>query len=313
MKILFGMVRPDAGGIVFKGRELTDRRRRAKRWRRHRHDPPAFHAGRGDDGGRERAARLATSRACGSTCARRRDAGARGGAALRPRLDPNGPGRDACARWAPAGRDPEGDPAAAPTCSILDEPTSILSPPEVAATARRFCERFGPKAGRVVFITHKLGEVLAGGDGVVVLRDGAVSGERCDVRRDARGARPHDGRPRDGGSCSRTDSLRTLPGRCRLEVEGSATPMTRSGDAPTQGRQLRRCAPAKCWRSPASTATARPNCADTLAGMLQPARRAHRCSMAGEHAPATASRARARRRARLHPGRPRRARASCRA
>ncbi len=60
---------------------------------------------------------------------------------------------------------------------ILDEPTSNLSPPEVdhlLAAMRRLREE-----GRsVIFISHKLGEVLEICDDIVVLRDGEVSG-RC--------------------------------------------------------------------------------------------------------------------------------------
>ena len=60
---------------------------------------------------------------------------------------------------------------------ILDEPTSNLSGPEVArllAVMRQLAEE-----GRsVVFISHKLGEVLEVCDSVVVLRDGAVAGRR---------------------------------------------------------------------------------------------------------------------------------------
>jgi simple sugar transport system ATP-binding protein len=58
---------------------------------------------------------------------------------------------------------------------ILDEPTSNLSPPEVAgllAVIRRLKE----EGHSVVFISHKLTEVMEICDEVVVLRDGAVSG-----------------------------------------------------------------------------------------------------------------------------------------
>jgi general nucleoside transport system ATP-binding protein len=68
---------------------------------------------------------------------------------------------------------------------ILDEPTSNLSPPEIAglfAVMRRLW-----KEGRsVIFISHKLGEVLEICDEVVVLRDGEVTG-RCPVANATRG------------------------------------------------------------------------------------------------------------------------------
>jgi simple sugar transport system ATP-binding protein len=58
---------------------------------------------------------------------------------------------------------------------ILDEPTSVLSPPEVARLLE-FLRRFRAEGHSVVFITHKLGEVLAVADEIVVLRDGQVVG-----------------------------------------------------------------------------------------------------------------------------------------
>jgi len=60
---------------------------------------------------------------------------------------------------------------------ILDEPTSNLSPPEVAALLD-FLRRFRDEGRAVVFISHKLGEVLDLCDEVVVLRDGETVGAR---------------------------------------------------------------------------------------------------------------------------------------
>jgi len=61
---------------------------------------------------------------------------------------------------------------------ILDEPTSNLSPPEIRGlldVMRRLREQ-----GRgVIFISHKLDEVLEICDDIVVLRDGEVSGRRA--------------------------------------------------------------------------------------------------------------------------------------
>lgn len=62
---------------------------------------------------------------------------------------------------------------------ILDEPTSNLSPPEVASLLA-VIRRLKAAGHSVVFISHKLGEVLEICDDVVVLRDGAVSG-RCQI------------------------------------------------------------------------------------------------------------------------------------
>jgi general nucleoside transport system ATP-binding protein len=58
---------------------------------------------------------------------------------------------------------------------VLDEPTSNLSPPEVEgllAVMRRLRE----EGKAIIFISHKLGEVLAVCDRVTVLRDGRVVG-----------------------------------------------------------------------------------------------------------------------------------------
>jgi simple sugar transport system ATP-binding protein len=60
---------------------------------------------------------------------------------------------------------------------ILDEPTSNLAPPEVGVLLD-FLRRFRNEGRAVVFISHKLGEVLEVCDEVVVLRDGAVVGTR---------------------------------------------------------------------------------------------------------------------------------------
>ena len=61
---------------------------------------------------------------------------------------------------------------------ILDEPTSNLSPPEVGALLS-VLRRLRDEGRAVIFISHKLGEVLDICDTVVVLRDGAVTGRRA--------------------------------------------------------------------------------------------------------------------------------------
>jgi simple sugar transport system ATP-binding protein len=60
---------------------------------------------------------------------------------------------------------------------ILDEPTSNLSPPEVAGLLG-IMQRLREEGRSVIFISHKLGEVLEICDEVVVLRDGEVAGRR---------------------------------------------------------------------------------------------------------------------------------------
>lgn len=59
---------------------------------------------------------------------------------------------------------------------ILDEPTSALAPAEVHDLFR-FLDGLKASGKSIVFITHKLREVLENTDQVVVLRDGQVTGE----------------------------------------------------------------------------------------------------------------------------------------
>jgi ABC-type uncharacterized transport system ATPase subunit len=58
---------------------------------------------------------------------------------------------------------------------ILDEPTAVLSPPEVEDLYRTIASL--KQAGKtIIFITHKLNETMAVSDRVTILRDGAVVG-----------------------------------------------------------------------------------------------------------------------------------------
>ena len=59
MKVLFGMVAPDAGSIVLQRQAARPTPAGRRDGARRRDDPSAFHAGGGDDRGRERHARLA--------------------------------------------------------------------------------------------------------------------------------------------------------------------------------------------------------------------------------------------------------------
>ena len=63
---------------------------------------------------------------------------------------------------------------------ILDEPTSDLSPPEVSRLLD-LMRRLREQGRGVIFISHKLGEVLEVCDDIVVLRDGEVTGRRSSV------------------------------------------------------------------------------------------------------------------------------------
>ena len=59
---------------------------------------------------------------------------------------------------------------------ILDEPTSVLTPQE-AERLFRVLERMKREGKAVIFISHKLDEVLAVSDRITVLRKGAVAGQ----------------------------------------------------------------------------------------------------------------------------------------
>ena len=117
---------------------------------------------------------------------------------------------------------------------IFDEPTAVLTPQEVE-------EFFGivrslRDAGKaLVFITHKLHEVLEVADRISVLRAGKIVGERRPEDRDRRGARRDDGRPR----------------RSRFEVEKQPA---KPGRAAARGR--RACASStSATRSPSTVST----------------------------------------------------------
>jgi ABC-type uncharacterized transport system ATPase subunit len=60
---------------------------------------------------------------------------------------------------------------------ILDEPTAVLAPPEVAALFA-VLRRMRDQGRTVVLITHRLSEVLAVADEVTVMRDGRVVAAR---------------------------------------------------------------------------------------------------------------------------------------
>ena len=59
---------------------------------------------------------------------------------------------------------------------ILDEPTSMLTP-QAVAELQKVLERLKTTGLAIVFITHKLHEVVALGDRITVLRQGRVTGE----------------------------------------------------------------------------------------------------------------------------------------
>ncbi len=65
---------------------------------------------------------------------------------------------------------------------ILDEPTAVLTPQEWAGLLD-IIKRLVAEGKSIVFISHKLGEVLAASDRVTVMRDGSVVGTVATRRR----------------------------------------------------------------------------------------------------------------------------------
>jgi simple sugar transport system ATP-binding protein len=174
MKILFGMVRPDAGAIVFKGKELPAGSPRAALRAGigmiHQHftlvnamtvadnvmlslNEDAFWLDRKAVAARIRA--LSASYGLG--------------------LDP-----DSIVERLPLGLRQRVEIVKAlmreVDLLVLDEPTSILSPPEVEGLIG-VMRKLRADGRAIIFITHKLAEVLSVCDEVVVLRDGRVAGQ----------------------------------------------------------------------------------------------------------------------------------------
>jgi simple sugar transport system ATP-binding protein len=173
MKCLFGMLKPDAGGIVFKGRELAAgsprEAIRAGIGMIHQHFTlvEAMTVAENVMLGWERTGRWLNTAAVSAEVARASrdfgidvDPGALvGGLALGER------------------QRVEIVKALVRGCEllILDEPTSILAPPEVARLLA-LMRRLRDNGKSVIFISHKLGEVLDVCDEIVVLRDGELAG-----------------------------------------------------------------------------------------------------------------------------------------
>jgi len=64
--------------------------------------------------------------------------------------------------------------ASGPTILLLDEPTGVLTPPEVAELFRVIGE-FTAQGGAALLVTHKLDEAVEHADAITVLRAGAVT------------------------------------------------------------------------------------------------------------------------------------------
>ncbi len=192
MKILFGMVPADAGGILFKERELSH------------HTPGiAIAAGIGmvhqhfmlfDAMTVTENVMLGLGQA-GGALSRKKTAAAVRSTSERYGLDLD---PDAIVGDLPLGRRQRVEIVKTlmrgADLLILDEPTSNLSPPEIGQLLR-IVRRLREEGRSIVFISHKLGEVIEICDRVVVLRDGRVVGSR------------------ETGDASRADLARLMVGR----------------------------------------------------------------------------------------------------
>lgn len=175
MKILFGMVVPDAGGIVFRGRELSDHTPRqaiaAGIGMVHQHFMlvDAMTVAENVMLGWDKAGRWLRKASIADEI---RETSRRYGLDLDP---------DLRVADLPLGRRQRVEILKlllrGAELLILDEPTSNLSPPEIEGLIE-VMRRLRTEGKGIVFISHKLGEVLAVCDEVVVLRDGRVAGRQ---------------------------------------------------------------------------------------------------------------------------------------
>jgi ABC-type uncharacterized transport system ATPase subunit len=218
MKVLFGMLAPDAGGIVFRGRELSDHRPReaiaAGIAMIHQHFTliDAITVVENVMLGRPEAGHLLKTAAM---AAKVREASRRFGLDLDP---------GALVADLPPGRRQRVEILKAilreAELLILDEPTSNLAPTEVADLLA-ILRRLRDQGKGIVFISHKLNEVLEVCDDVVVLRAGRVSG-RMPVAGASRGQLAEMMVGRDVGAPHAPASRE--PGAVRLAVAGLSAP-----------------------------------------------------------------------------------------
>jgi simple sugar transport system ATP-binding protein len=121
---------------------------------------------------------------------------------------------------------------------ILDEPTAVLTPQEVEDLFKTL-RRMVAEGHSLIFISHKLNEVLAISDRITVLRDGKVIGTRAAkdvsrgelvsmmVGREIKAAEP---RPREAGpELLRTEELRSMGDRGTEALRGVSLAI-RSGE-----------------------------------------------------------------------------------
>ena len=148
---------------------------------------------------------------------------------------------------------------------ILDEPTAVLTAQETQELFR-ILRTLTAEGKSIVFISHKLGEVLDIADRVSVLRRGKKIETVSDRGRDRGVARADDGRARR--AVPRREGGARRPGAPLLEVSG-ARGGRRPRAAGRPGRRPSRCAPARSSASRASTTTARASSSRRWPGLRQ--------------------------------------------
>ena len=136
---------------------------------------------------------------------------------------------------------------------ILDEPTAVLTPQE-ATELFAIVKSLQADGKSIIFISHKLNEVLEIGDRTTVLRRGKQVG-RCRAP-----ARPSSRSPRrwSGGRCSCASRRRPRSRARRCSRSRTCTSSTTAGSRRSRGSRST-CTPARSSASRAWTATARPS------------------------------------------------------
>ena len=118
---------------------------------------------------------------------------------------------------------------------ILDEPTAVLTPQE-ATSCSRSCESLQAEGKSIIFITHKLDEVLEIADRITVLRRGKMS-RPCRAPARPRTRSPADGRPR--GAAARRQAAGAA-GRAAARRSRTCTCVDDRGLETVQRRLVRR-------------------------------------------------------------------------
>ncbi len=175
MNILFGHYVADAGTVEVMGRPLPPGPAPRRPRRRRRHGPPAFHPRR-QPHRRSRTSPSAPARSGASATATPAPASPTSPAASASTSRPT-----PASPTSPSARRQRVEILKAlyrdARILILDEPTAVLTPQETEALFRTL--RLAIAQGlSIVFISHKLREVMAISDRVLVLRHGRLVGER---------------------------------------------------------------------------------------------------------------------------------------